>query len=612
MMSRIFTYEDNCTGCNKCIEACPVDCANEAYLTPSGARKIRVNGDYCIHCGACLAACDHGARDYTDDTEQFFQDLASGQQISVIAAPAAQVNFDDMESLFGWLKSAGVKHIYDVSMGADITTWAYLRAIEKYRLDSVVAQPCPAIVNYCERYIPDILPYLSPIHSPMMCLAVYLRKYQNVTEKLAFLSPCVAKADEISDANNKGLVQYNVTFRKLQEKIDREQIKLQSYPAASFEGMDAALGHTYSRPGGLKENIFVTNPELWVRQIESPKHAYPYLREYLERRRHGKPVPTVVDILNCGEGCNRGPGTMKSAVLDDIDAQTNRKKQSKTKEQVKYTEQGVEYAPFVYFDEHLNVDDFRRNYTAKDVHGFFDDENLEDVFQSLGKMTPASRQINCFACGYGSCKRFAQAVKRGKNVPDSCVDYERHRILAAEADRRKNQLSGKVKDIIETIRQVAEASSENAKHVGDITRQIETLTESSDRLRDSTDMVSKKMEDFAAASNDIMKIAGQTNLLALNAAIEAAHAGDAGRGFAVVADEVRKLAQATDETVRETQKNQESTAKEVRGMTAASTQMGEQVRSIKDFILQISAATEQVSAQCQAVSHTASSIIEEE
>ncbi len=116
MMSRIFTYEDNCTGCNKCIEACPVDCANEAYLTPSGARKIRVNGDYCIHCGACLAACDHGARDYTDDTEQFFQDLASGQQISVIAAPAAQVNFDDMERLFGWLKSAGVKHIYDVSM----------------------------------------------------------------------------------------------------------------------------------------------------------------------------------------------------------------------------------------------------------------------------------------------------------------------------------------------------------------------------------------------------------------------------------------------------------------------------------------------------------------
>ena len=120
------------------------------------------------------------------------------------------------------------------------------------------------------------------------------------------------------------------------------------------------------------------------------------------------------------------------------------------------------------------------------------------------------------------------------------------------------------------------------------------------------------MSDFAAASNDIMKIASQTNLLALNAAIEAAHAGDAGRGFAVVADEVRKLAQATDETVRDKQKNQESAAKEVRGMTDASTQMGEQVRAIKEFILRISTATEKVSAQCEEVSQTASSMVAEE
>ena len=291
---------------------------------------------------------------------------------------------------------------------------------------------------------------------------------------------------------------------------------------------------------------------------------------------------------------------------------TNRKKQAKTEAQVRHTEQGTDYAPFVYFDQHLNVDDFRRNYTAKDVHGFFDDEYLEDVFNSLGKTTAESRNINCFACGYGSCKRFAQAVKRGKNVPDSCVDYERHRVLVAESERRKNQISGKVKEIIEAIKQVADASSENAKHVNDITRQIETLTESSDRLKDSTDTVSKKMSDFAAASNDIMKIAGQTNLLALNAAIEAAHAGDAGRGFAVVADEVRKLAQATDETVRETQKNQESAAKEVRGMTAASTEMGDQVRAIKDYILRISAATQEVSAQCEEVSRTAASMMAEE
>ena len=47
-------------------------------------------------------------------------------------------------------------------------------------------------------------------------------------------------------------------------------------------------------------------------------------------------------------------------------------------------------------------------------------------------------------------------------------------------------------------------------------------------------------------------------------------------------------------------------------MATASTQMGEQVRAIQDFILQISAATEEVSAQCEEVSHAASAMVTEE
>ena len=102
-MGIIFTHEDKCTGCNKCIKACPVDFANEVYIADDGKRKIRVDDTYCLHCGACMKACDHGARDYVDDTEKFFADLAAGKPISIVAAPATLVNFQDTGKLFGWL-----------------------------------------------------------------------------------------------------------------------------------------------------------------------------------------------------------------------------------------------------------------------------------------------------------------------------------------------------------------------------------------------------------------------------------------------------------------------------------------------------------------------------
>lgn len=612
-MERIITHEDKCVGCNKCIEACPVDFANEVYLAADGSRKVMVDDTYCIHCGACLKACDHDARDFTDDTDEFFRDLARGETISVVAAPAALTNFSDREHLFGWLKSMGVKHIYDVSFGADITTWAYLRAIEKHGLQSVVAQPCPAIINYCEHYIPEILPSISPMQSPLMCMAIYLRKYQGLKDKLAFLSPCVAKVDEIHDANNRNLVQYNVTFRKLQEKIDQENVRLSSYPAVPFDGEPSGVGHTYSRPGGLKENIRITDPDIRIRQIESPKLAYPYLREYLERKRMEKPLPQVVDILNCGEGCNMGPGTNQHLALDDIDAMTDRRKEEKLQSKMKQTPQGVEYAPYVYFDQHLHLEDFRRQYTNRKLSEVAKGESLDDVFAQLGKNTQLSRQINCFACGYGSCERLARAIKIGKNLPESCIEYERNLLAKAsrKAQERHDKLSGKVGIIVDALHEVSTTSSENAARVGEISEQIAGLADYSQQLKEGASRVVGRVRDFTKASNAIMKIAGQTNLLALNAAIEAARAGEHGRGFAVVADEVRKLAQATNETVKSTEHSQAGAVEEMTHMEKVAEDISNRVGSVSEFIRQIAESTETASRQCQEVSRTTESIMEE-
>ena len=156
MNSTVYTIEEKCTGCNKCINGCPIMGANISVMTESGS-KTHIDGEQCIMCGRCLEACDHQARDYKDDTEGFLNALKAGRRISVIAAPAFKTNYPSYKKYFGYLKSLGVHEIYDVSLGADITTWAYLKAIKEQGLNSVIAQPCPAIVNYIQKYLQFVI-----------------------------------------------------------------------------------------------------------------------------------------------------------------------------------------------------------------------------------------------------------------------------------------------------------------------------------------------------------------------------------------------------------------------------------------------------------------------
>ena len=216
--SIVFT-NDNCIGCNKCISVC--SCIGACVSREvDGRNRIEVDGSKCVGCGACFDVCEHNAREYQDDTERFFEDLKKGEKISLLIAPAFKANYpNEYESVLGGLKQLGVNRLISVSFGADITTWGYLNYIQQNNFLGGISQPCPAVVRYIEHYLPELLPKLFPVQSPMMCAAIYAKKEMKVQDKLAFISPCIAKKMEIEDPNNKGYISYNVTFNHLMKYV---------------------------------------------------------------------------------------------------------------------------------------------------------------------------------------------------------------------------------------------------------------------------------------------------------------------------------------------------------------------------------------------------------
>ena len=418
--NNIFTNE-KCVGCNLCILKCPCEEANVAYKKDD-KYKVYVDDSKCIACGECIRVCKHGARDYTDDTERFFDDLKAGKTISLIVAPALRSNVQSWPQLLGYLKSHGVHAIYDTSFGADICTWAYLRYIETHNVSSMISQPCPAIVNYIEYYVPEHLSRLAPIHSPAMCTAIYMKKYKNIDGQYAFLSPCVAKSDEFNCPNTDGLIGYNVTFKKLMEYLDENGIDFRKSSAAEYDNEAHGFGSIYSSPGGFRANVEQHLQGKWIYQVEGQPHAAHFLQEYAREKCD---VPFLVDILNCQHGCNAGPGACRDEHERYAVDKAMHKVISDTHEN-KLCDHLPPGPSFEQFDKDLDLDDFKRLYSPRKITPMFVDRaELEQAFLAMYKPTSDLRTHDCRRCGFTTCQEMATAIAKGINHEENCIDYYR-------------------------------------------------------------------------------------------------------------------------------------------------------------------------------------------
>ena len=312
---RVYLEQEKCVGCNRCVSVCPVRLANNADQDEKGNPIIDLRPEYCIDCGRCIRHCNKHARQYRDDTEAFMRDLLGRKRMSIVFAPALKTNYPDYKNLLGFLRKYNVNQIYDTSFGAEITTWAYLQFITQSKRNGWISQPCPVVVNMIEKYIPELLPVLIPIHSPAMCTVTYMRKYMNITDDIVFLSPCIGKKDEFS---RYGEVKYNVTYKSLIEYMERNALNYRSSPESEPDSIPGELGSFYPSPGGLRENVeFHTGKTVWVRQIEGTETLRKYFMQYAQRIRQGKELPLLVDVLNCARGCNDGTGTDERIKSDD-------------------------------------------------------------------------------------------------------------------------------------------------------------------------------------------------------------------------------------------------------------------------------------------------------
>ena len=616
----LVSTNDKCIGCNKCIRACSSMGANIA-VERGRNNIIDVDPEKCIACGACLDACEHGAREYTDDVERFFEDLKKGTKISVLIAPAFLANYPrEYEKYLGMLKKLGVNRFISVSFGADICTWGYIKYITENKFYGGISQPCPAVVGFIERYTPELLPKLMPVQSPMMCAAIYLNKYMNVKDKLAFISPCIAKKNEIDDPNNKGYVSYNLTFKRLVEYLKKNPV---SGATPYKDEIEYGLGSIYPMPGGLKENVYwLLGEDALVRQMEGEHHMYEYLQRNKELLKCGRSSYLFVDALNCTSGCLYGTGTeARDDMREDVfmaiqkikaDSKNNSKKSAWGRELTPEKRLAALNKQFA----DLNLNDFLRKYTDRSAQCKFKTpsaKELDDIFRQLKKDTPEKRSIDCGCCGYESCEAMAVAIYNGFNHIHNCVHFIKDRAyeekdkaieLSEEITRTQDAMRDKKLSIADeissdfdtmrnTIGQIEDTSIENAHQTEGISKEMGMVNDFATELREVLARIESYLNRLESNNLAVIGIASQTNLLALNASIEAARAGEAGRGFAVVADEIKKLAEDSKTTADDSNANNKDVKETIEHLIEEADKLTEIVQSVNGRTTSLVASAEE-------------------
>ncbi len=420
--------EQNCTNCHQCIAVCPVKICSDG-----SGDVVKFNNNLCIGCGRCIEACikSHGgiveksARFAIDDAPQFAADL-NRKEIVALIAPSAQGNFN-LPKLIAALKLLGVRKVYDVSLGAEITIASYHQAIKNGKVKiPVIAQPCPAVVKYVELHHPRLIEHLAPVGSPVYNLAVYVHSLQPHAE-IAFISPCLAKRRECRDS---GIIQYNITFQSMLKIIQDNHIQLDMLDDGQFDNIvPAGIATKFSTPGGLKDSYlyhYPGTPSSSIAKVEGSIIFDQYLKE-LETsiEMDSDHLPLIVDILSCENGCNMGAGSINRSLAEVEYAIATRSEKEVSDD--KHNEQ---------------LNNFLAEVTAKfdfSYHCYKDlslqsqlriptDSELQTIYTDMHKLEEKDFR-NCAACGYHSCYQMAVAVFNGLNKAQNCHLYQEKELL---------------------------------------------------------------------------------------------------------------------------------------------------------------------------------------
>lgn len=407
-MSRvIYTNENDCQDCYKCVRKCPVKSISMIDNHAS------IDEERCIMCGTCIAVCPTGAQKYRNDEVKVKTVLQSHQKVVMAVAPAFAGELDFSPSvLIEIAKQLGFYGVSETALGAQIVTYFQRKLLAE--LDTpTFSTACPTFVQLVMKYYPDLKKNLSPLLSPLLSQCVMLKKIYGDDVSIVFVGPCLAKKVE-SDIHPE-LLDAALTFDEFRSMIksaglDIEQIKSADRGSNTFIPIHSNGGALYPLDGGMVETIKDLMPSSVADTDFFHYAGTKIIRPMLEEEDFQDNGNIFCEFLACDGGCINGSGVFDKKPI--LTKKLKISKYFKSLESYSESEFIERYAPESVMTEY----EFCPPVELQE----FTEEEKKTIWHKLDKFTKADF-IDCGACGYDTCDKFAVACLENRAELEMCA-----------------------------------------------------------------------------------------------------------------------------------------------------------------------------------------------
>ena len=406
-MDLIKINKSKCTLCYACVRLCPT----KALTIENGKDEIIINHKRCIGCGNCYVNCGYGAIDYTKYVTESLKLLETSGCIAIVD-PAISAEFPDIKdyrNFVGMIKAIGFEKVHEIAFGADIIGLQYKRYLENFKGKYYISANCPPVVNYVEKFQPEIIGSLIPLVSPLIATAKIIRSIEDSYKKIIAITPCIGQKYEAKQ--NKNLIDFCISFEELREIFKIKEIKENSVEFSEFDAPLGLDGSLYPLTTGILDAGNIDYRPVHNKIIS--REGQDFFRKNIDDFANINEIKHHLNIYFC-RGCCTGPCTsnklkylLSHSLVTDY---AGRRKQLTDK---KDWENNIKKFEQI---------DYSRTFEKNDQRIAKPSENkIKEILKLLGK--EHSDSIGCQSCGYYNCSDFAADVAKGIMIPEMCISF---------------------------------------------------------------------------------------------------------------------------------------------------------------------------------------------